>query len=123
MQIKFSKLRIAPFVYLMQKIFFRMAVFSFMLVVSLALLYIAGNTQEFLDQSQAFILQSLIYLSITLIFAALLATVFMVLDSILSKFTFTKKIITLVFYIICIILSIAIVLSARTVLVLAEGTV
>ncbi len=123
MQIKFSKLRLAPFVYLMQKIFFRMAVFSFMLVVSLALLYIAGNNQEFLDQSQAFILQSLIYLSITLIFAALLATVFMVLDSILSKFTFTKKIITLVFYIICILLSTAIVLSARTVLVLAEGTV
>lgn len=123
MQIKFSKLRLAPFVYLMQKIFFRMAVFSFMLVVSLALLYIAGNNQEFLDQSQAFILQSLIYLSITLIFAALLATIFMVLDSILSKFTFTKKIITLVFYIICILLSTAIVLSARTVLVLAEGTV
>ena len=123
MQIKFSKLRLAPFVYLMQKIFFRMAVFSFMLVVSLALLYIAGNNQEFLDQSQAFILQSLIYLSITLIFAALLATVFMVLDSILSKFTFTKKIITLVFYIICVILSVAIALSARTVLVLAEGTV
>lgn len=123
MQIKFSKLRIAPFVYLMQKIFFRMAVFSFMLVVSLALLYMAGNTQEFLDQSQAFILQSLIYLSITLIFAALLATIFMVLDSILSKFTFTKKIITLIFYIICIILSTAIVLAARTVLVLAEGTV
>lgn len=123
MQIKFSKLRLAPFVYLMQKIFFRMAVFSFMLVVSLALLYIAGNNQEFLDQSQAFILQSLIYLSITLIFSALLATVFMVLDSILSKFTFTKKIITLVFYIICILLSTAIVLSARTVLVLAEGTV
>ena len=123
MQIKFSKLRLAPFVYSMQKIFFRMAVFSFMLVVSLALLYIAGNNQEFLDQSQAFILQSLIYLSITLIFAALLATVFMVLDSILSKFTFTKKIITLVFYIICILLSTAIVLSARTVLVLAEGTV
>ena len=123
MQIKFSKLRIAPFVYLMQKIFFRMAVFSFMLVVSLALLYMAGNTQEFLDHSQAFILQSLIYLSITLIFAALLATIFMVLDSILSKFTFTKKIITLIFYIICIMLSIAIVLAARTVLVLAEGTV
>lgn len=122
MQIKFSKLRLAPFVYLMQKIFFRMAVFSFMLVVSLALLYMAGNTQEFLDQSQAFILQSLIYLSITLIFAALLATIFMVLDSILSKFTFTKKIITLVFYIICIILSTAIVLAARTVLVLSEGT-
>lgn len=123
MQIKFSKLRLAPFVYLMQKIFFRMAVFSFMLVVSLALLYIAGNNQEFLDQSQAFILQSLIYLSITLIFASILATVFMVLDSILSKFTFTKNIITLVFYIICILLSTAIVLSARTVLVLAEGTV
>lgn len=123
MQIKFSKLRIAPFVYLMQKIFFRMAVFSFMLVVSLALLYIAGNNQEFLDQSQAFILQSLIYLSITLAFSAILATIFMVLDSILSKFTFTKKIITLVFYIICIMLSTAIVLSARTVLVLAEGTV
>ncbi|MBR5964957.1 MAG: hypothetical protein IK015_02415 [Treponema sp.] len=123
MQIKLSKVRLAPFVYLMQKIFFRMAVFSFMLVVSLALLYIAGNTQEFLDKSQAFILQSLIYLSITLIFAAILATIFMVLDSILSKFTFTKKIITLVFYIICIILSLAIVLSARTVLVLAEGTV
>ena len=123
MQIKFSKLRLAPFVYLMQKIFFRMAVFSFMLVVSLALLYIAGNNQEFLDQSQAFILQSLIYLSITLAFSAILATIFMVLDSILSKFTFTKKIITLVFYIICIMLSTAIVLSARTVLVLAEGTV
>ena len=123
MQIKFSKLRLAPFVYLMQKIFFRMAVFSFMLVVSLTLLYIAGNNQEFLDQSQAFILQSLIYLSITLAFSAILATIFMVLDSILSKFTFTKKIITLVFYIICILLSTAIVLSARTVLVLAEGTV
>lgn len=94
-----------------------------MLVVSLALLYIAGNNQEFLDQSQAFILQSLIYISITLIFAAVLATIFMVLDSILSKFTFTKKIITLIFYIFCVILSVAIALSARTVLVLAEGTV
>ena len=122
MQIKLSKLRLAPFVYLMQKIFFRMAVFSFMLTISLALLYIAGNTQNFLDQSQAFILQSLIYISITLAFAAVLATVFMVLDSVLSKYTFVKKIITLVFYIICGILSVVIVLSARTVLVLAEGT-
>ncbi|MBQ6029793.1 MAG: hypothetical protein IJL24_09770, partial [Treponema sp.] len=74
------------------------------------------------DQSQAFILQSLIYISITLAFAAILATVFMVLDSVLSKYTFVKKIVTLVFYIFCVILSVVIVLSARTVLVLAEGT-
>ncbi len=121
MQFKFSKLRVAPFVYLLQKIFFRMTVFSFMLTVSLALLYWAGNKQEFLDQSQAFVLQSLIYLSITLLFVAFFAIAFMVLDTILSRYTFVKKIVTLVFYIFCILLSTAIVLLARTVLVLASG--
>ena len=73
MAIKFSRKDAAPFVYLLQKIFFRMTLFSFFIFVSTSLLYAAGNFQGFLDTTQAFILQTLIYIAITLLFFSCLS--------------------------------------------------
>ncbi len=122
MQIKFSKISVAPFVYLLQKIFFRMTLFAFMLFTCLAILYIAGNYQNFLDSTQAFILQSLIYISITLLFFSVLSILSSVLDTFLSRYISKKKIISMGFYILSLLLSGTSIIAARTILVLAAGT-
>ncbi len=122
MQIKLSKMSVAPFVYLLQKIFFRMTLFTFILFLSLALLYVAGNFQAFLDSTQAFVLQSLIYISITLLFFSVLSISSSVLDTFLSRYISKKKIISMGFYILSLLLSATSIIAARTILVLAAGT-
>ena len=122
MQIKIPKARIAPFVYLLQKIFFRMTLFSFFVFMSLSVLYMAGNYQGFLDATQANILQSLIYISITLIFFSILSILSSILDTFLSRYISKKKIISMGFYILSVLSSSTVMIAARTILALAEGT-
>ncbi|MCR5045983.1 MAG: hypothetical protein K6A42_05355 [Treponema sp.] len=121
MAVKFSRKSAAPFVYLLQKIFFRMTLFSFLLFLSLTLLYVAGNFQGFLDATQTRILRSLIYISITLLFFAVLSIASSLLDTFLSKYISKKKIISMGFYIFSLLLSVTAIVAARTVLVLASG--
>lgn len=122
MAIKFSSQKAAPFVYLLQKIFFRMTLFSFFLFMSLSVLYMAGNYQGFLDATQANILQSLIYISITLIFFSTLSILSSILDTFLSRYISKKKIISMGFYIFSVLSSSTVMIAARTILALAEGT-
>ncbi len=122
MAIKFSRQKAAPFVYLLQKIFFRMTLFSFFLFMSLSVLYMAGNYQGFLDATQANILQSLIYISITLIFFSTLSILSSILDTFLSRYISKKKIISMGFYIFSVLSSSTVMIAARTILALAEGT-
>ena len=122
MQIKFQSSSLAPFVYLLQKIFFRMTLLSFFIFTLLGLLYAAGNYQFFLDSTQAFILQSLIYISITLLFFAGLSILTSVMDTFLSRYISKKKIVSMGFYILSVLLSVTVMLAARTILALAAGT-
>ena len=122
MAIKFSRQKAAPFVYLLQKIFFRMTLFSFLIFISLSLLYAAGNFQKFLDSTQAFILQTLIYISITLLFFSVLSILINVLDTFLSRYISRKKIIAMGLYVLSILLAATVMVAARTILALAAGT-
>lgn len=92
-----------------------------MIFLSLALLYAAGNFQNFLDSTQAFILQTLIYISITLLFFAGLSILTSVMDTFLSRYISKKKIISMGFYILSVLLAVTVMLAARTILALAEG--
>ena len=100
-----------------------MTLFSFLLFSSLILLYIAGNFQNFLDSTQTGILQSLIYIAITLMFFSFLAIFTSVLDTFLSRYISKKKIISMGFYILSLLSSVTVLVAARTILVLASGTV
>ncbi len=111
----------APLVYLLQKIFFRMTLFSFFLFVSLTLLYGAGNYQEFLDSSQIMILKSLIFISITLFFFAATSIIFTIMDTLFSRFYSMKKTAAIIFYAVSIILSALAMIAGRAILVLAAG--
>ena len=122
MQIKIPKARIAPFVYLLQKIFFRMTLFSFFIFISLTLLYAAGNFQKFLDSTQASVLQSLIFIAITLMFFSALSIATSVLDTFLSRIISRRKIIAMGFYALSVLVSGTVMVAARTVLTLAAGT-
>ncbi len=122
MAVKFSRKEAAPFVYLLQKIFFRMTLFSFFVFMSLSLLYAAGNFQGFLDTTQAFILQTLIYISITLLFFSVLSILINVLDTFLSRYISRKKIVAMGLYFLSILLAATVMVAARTILALAAGT-
>ena len=122
MATKIPKTKIAPFVYLLQKIFFRMTLFSFLIFVSLTLLYAAGNFQKFLDSTQAFILQSLIYMAITLLFFSVLSILSSVLDTFLSRYISRKKIVAMGLYALSLLLSATVMVAARAILALAAGT-
>lgn len=122
MQTKIIKARIAPFVYLLQKIFFRMTLFSFLIFISLSLLYAAGNFQKFLDATQAFILQNLIYIAITLGFFSLLSVLTSIVDTFLSRIISKRKILAMGFYSLNILLASTVLIAARTILALAAGT-
>ena len=122
MAVKFTRQDAAPFVYLLQKIFFRMTLFSFFIFLSLALLYAAGNFQGFLDSTQSFILQSLIYISITLMFFSILSIATNILDTFLSRYISRKKIIAMGLYFLSIISSTTVLVAARAILALAAGT-
>lgn len=90
--------------------------------MSLSVLYMAGNYQGFLDATQANILQSLIYISITLIFFSILSILSSILDTFLSRYISKKKIISMGFYILSVLSSSTVMIAARTILALAEGT-
>lgn len=90
--------------------------------MSLSVLYMAGNYQGFLDATQANILQSLIYISITLIFFSTLSILSSILDTFLSRYISKKKIISMGFYIFSVLSSSTVMIAARTILALAEGT-
>ena len=122
MAVKFSRKEAAPFVYLLQKIFFRMTLFSFFVFMSLSLLYAAGNFQGFLDTTQAFILQTLIYISITLLFFSVLSILINVLDTFLSRYISRKNIVAMGLYFLSILLAATVMVAARTILALAAGT-
>lgn len=122
MAIKFSRKDAAPFVYLLQKIFFRMTLFSFFIFVSTSLLYAAGNFQGFLDTTQAFILQTLIYIAITLLFFSCLSILINVLDTFLSRYISRKKIVAMGLYILSVLLSTTVMVAARAILALSAGT-
>ena len=122
MAIKFSRQKAAPFVYLLQKIFFRMTLFSFFLFMFISLLYAAGNFQGFLDTTQALILQALIYISITLLFFSCLSILISVLDTFLSRYISRRKIYAMGLYALSILISATVMVAARTILALAAGT-
>ncbi len=121
MKPKVFRIRFAPFVYLMQRILFRMTLFSFLLLLSSALLYVAGNFQRFLDSSQAFILREAMSVAVTLFFFSVASIVVTILDSVFSKFFSWTKVVFLVFYVFCIALSAASVIIARGILALSAG--
>ena len=118
MKPKVFRMRFAPFVYLMQKILFRMTLFTFLLLISSALLYVAGNFQRFLDSSQMFILRETIFVAVTLFFFSLASIVAVILDSIFSKFFSWKKAAFLIFCVFCIALAAASGMAARGILAL-----
>ena len=121
MQAKNLKKRITPFVYLLQKIFFRMTLFSFFIFISLSLLYVAGNYQKFMDSTQSYILQNLIYIAITLLFFSALSIATSVLDTFLSRIISRRKIFAMGFYALSILISTTIMFAARAVLALSAG--
>lgn len=121
MKPKVFRIRFAPFVYLMQRILFRMTLFSFLLLLSSALLYVTGNFQRFLDSSQAFILREAMSVAVTLFFFSIASIVVTILDSVFSKFFSWTKVVFLVFYVFCIALSTASVIIARGILALSAG--
>lgn len=121
MNLKLIRIKIAPLVYIMQKILFRMTLFSFLLLFASSLLFIAGNMQRFLDSNQALVLRQMIFMSITLFFFSLVSIFFTVLDTLLSKFFAWKKLAVIVFYVVCVILSVVCGVMARGVMILSLG--
>lgn len=66
-------------------------------------------------------MQSLIYISITLLFFASLSILTSVMDTFLSRYISKKKIISMGFYILSVLLAVTVMLAARTILALADG--
>lgn len=121
MKPKVFRMRLAPFVYLMQKILFRMTLFSFLLLLSSILLYVAGNFQRFLDSSQTFILRETMFVAVTLFFFSVVSIIVTILDSVFSKFYSWKKSIFFAFYVFCIALSSASGFVVRGILAFSAG--
>lgn len=121
MKPKVFRMRFAPLIYLMQKILFRMTLFSFLLLISSALLYVAGSFQRFLDSSQTLILRETMFVAVTLFFFSIASIVVTILDSVFSRFFSWKKNIFLAFYVFCIALSAASGIVARGILALSAG--
>lgn len=120
-KIKFRKTEVASLVYFLSKILFRMTIFSLFLFLSLGLLYTAGNYQQFLDSSQELLLRAQIFISITLFFFAFISIVISALDCVLSHFFNYKKTLAFIFYFACLVLSAAVMLLSRALLVLSSG--
>lgn len=121
MKPKVFRIRFAPFVYLMQRIFFRMTLFAFLLLISSVLLYVAGNSQRFLDSSQAFILREAMSVAVTLFFFSSASIIVTILDSVFSKFFSWTKVLFIAFYILCIAFAAASGIIARGILALSAG--
>lgn len=111
----------AQSVLLMQKILLRMTLFSFLLLISQVLLYVAGNFQKFLDSTQAFILRNTIFTAVTLFFFSLASIVAVILDSVLSKFFSRKTVALLAFCVFCIALAAVSGTAARGILALSDA--
>ncbi|MCH5282379.1 MAG: hypothetical protein J1E59_01825 [Treponema sp.] len=111
----------AQSVLLMQKILLRMTLFSFLLLISQVLLYVAGNFQKFLDSTQAFILRNTIFTAVTLFFFSLASIVAVILDSVLSKFFSRKTVALLAFCVFCIALAAVSGTVARGILALSDA--
>lgn len=121
MKQKKFRTKFAPLVLLMQKILFRMTLFSFLLLLSSALFYVAGNFQRFLDSSQTRILRNTIFIAVTLFFFAAASIVAAVIDSVVSRFFSWKKAVLLAFCVLCIALAVASGLAARGILAVSAA--